>query len=195
MFEALIVSSLAVAVFASTNLDNLFLLLGFLAQPNASTKGVRLAYLSVTVAVLLASLAAARGVGVIPAALTSYLGLVPIGFGLWGVIQLLRTHDGQAAAISPGSGIASLAMLTAIHSGDSLAVFTALLAETRETFHLLVIAAAVACALAWVGLASWLVDHEQLGSRVRRAAPYLLPPLLILVGVYILFDTPTDVEL
>lgn len=196
MFEALIVSGLAALVFVATNLDSLFVLLAFLAQPGARTGAVRLAYLGAIATVLMLSLAAASGADVIPARLSFQLGFVPIAFGLWGIVQLWRSKGEEApVSLSPNTGPLWLMALTALHSADSLAVFTALLAETRESLHVFVVATGLGCGLLWIWLAGRLLDHEQLGSGLRRLAPYLLPPLLILVGIYIIADTPTDVQM
>jgi cadmium resistance protein CadD (predicted permease) len=78
------------------------------------------------------------------------------------------------------------------NSGDSLAVLAPLFAETREPYTLLIVGAGISMVLLWSGLAGWIARSPALAEPIRKWSAYLLPLILIAVGLYILSDTGTD---
>ena len=130
-----------------------------------------------------------------------YLGLVPL---LLGLILLYRsigrggTRDrveSRAVSDNGGSGLAvaaSTALLTVSNSGDSMALFLPLLAESKGEALRWEVVAWLSMILLWAALARLAVGHPGLCAALQRYSRYLVPLLMIAVGTYVLLDTGTD---
>jgi cadmium resistance protein CadD (predicted permease) len=128
----------------------------------------------------------------LPAAALAYLGLIPIGLGLWHLLQLRRPSLSRDEA-RRGGGVWPVALVTVAASGDSLATFAALLSDSVTALAVPILATIAASSLGWLALAQFLSTHERVGRILRRWGAYLIPLLLIVIGTYILLDSPTDV--
>lgn len=192
MSEVLIIVGVAIAAFVSTNLDNLFLLMGMLGGSRAHTRDVVLGYGLSMGLVLSVGLAGSYAADWTAQGWLRYLGLVPLAMGLWRLRGLLRggAHDVEAARASRAALPVFSTMLA--NSGDSLGVFTALMSETAEPLVPVLIATVLAMVCVWVVAARQVAAHPALAPLLRRLDRTLVPVLLIALGLYILTDTPTD---
>ena len=80
------------------------------------------------------------------------------------------------------------------HSGDSLIVYVALLADTQEGLEPASMRTIMAAGALWIVLAQWFGSRRVIAEPLERWGQYLLPFVLIAIGVLILLDTPTDVR-
>lgn len=197
---------MSVTAFVATSLDNLLLLVGFQAAGNIPRRGIAAGY----VATILVVCAVAFGLATaaeqaLPFSL-SWLGLAPIVIGLWHGVTAFRAGPGATA---PGSreqvrpedltpaervtGFLSVLLTMLANSSDSLIVVVALLGDTRSRLDWYVVGTLVAMAMLWSTSAGWLSRRPNLQRPLRAFARYGLPVLLVVIGVYILMDSPTDV--
>ena len=165
---------LAIGLFVSTNLDDLFILLGFLSNPKFRPRqivagqlaGVGTLYAAAVVLSLVALVAL-----VIPAAWVGLLGLLPIAIGLKELRQPGAPEDDADAIASPKQGrgnILTVAAMTVANCGDNLSIYTPVFA-TRTGLDVAVIGLVFAAmTLAWMGAASCLTHHRTLGAPIRR---------------------------
>jgi cadmium resistance protein CadD (predicted permease) len=196
--------ALGLVVFVATSFDNLLLLVGFIANPNWTKRVVAQAYTGSILAVVLLALLLSEvarygpfeGRGLV------FLGFLPIGLGLYYGIRLLvsgRTRETERLEESLGRtmelrrGRSAVIAVTLAASGDSLAAYTALFADTAKWLLPAAAAGILAGAVGWTGVAASILRRERARRLVERAAPVLLPVLLIGLGLYILGDSPTDV--
>jgi cadmium resistance protein CadD (predicted permease) len=194
----------SVTTFVATSLDNLLILVGFQTARSISHRSIALGFLAATATMLGAAvaLAAAADQGLpFPA---GYLGLAPIAIGLYHGAKAFRaTHDEDegldtesrkaVASKNAIAGFVSVFFTMLANSGDSLLVFTALIADTTSQADWAILAAVLMMAAAWVWLARKLTGHPRLRGPLQGFARFGLPILLIGVGLYILMDTPSDV--
>jgi len=191
--ETIVIAGLALATFVSTSIDNLVLLVGFLTGPGFRARSVAAGYLSSVFTVLGIGLAASYVADLAPNRYVGYLGLIPIAMGVTQLYKAIRQGDAQEAVRQPLTQSAVAVGLTMLaNSGDSLAAFVALFAETREPFTFVIVGVVGALSVAWIGLAWWITRHTTLQRPLQRWGRYLLPLILITVGAYILADTRTD---
>jgi cadmium resistance protein CadD (predicted permease) len=184
---------LALATFVSTSIDNLLLLVGFLTSPGFRARSVIVGYLTSMITVLGIGIAASYVADFAPNRYAGYLGLLPIAMGVTQLYKVVRLGGAQEAVRQPVAQSAVAVCLTMLaNSGDSLAAFVALFAETREPFTFIIVGVVAALSLTWVVLARWITGHAALQRLLRRWGRYLLPAILISVGAYILADTRTD---
>ena len=173
--------------FVATNLDNLLILVGLIAA-GADRRSTLLGYLSAAAAVFaFCALAGALG-GLLDPGLVGYLGIIPLGMGLLLAWRALRGAS-EAPEVT-GSGSAFI--LTLSNSGDSVALFVPLIAETERDTVLVLVACYLVCILAWAALAHHLALHPALGRRLAACGRWLLPGIMIGVGIYVMLDTTTD---
>ena len=78
------------------------------------------------------------------------------------------------------------------NSGDSVAIFFPLLAESGRDALLWIVSAFLLCALLWSALAWRIADQPRIARRIEQVGEKLVPWIMIGMGVYILLDTGTD---
>lgn len=185
----------SVVAFVATSLDNLVLLAGFRAAPRVRRGAVAGGYLAAVAVVGLLSLAvAAAADDVIPFPL-GWLGAAPIAIGLWtGVAAFRSGPPAGASADDPpeGAGFFGIFLTMLANSGDSLIVFTALQSDTRSWLDAIVLGSIIAMGGLWVWLSGVVTRQPWLQRPMGAFGRFGLPVLLVLVGLYILMDTPSD---
>ena len=195
MHDALIMIGVTVVAFVSTNLDNLFVLMGLVGGSKMQTRDVATAY-AFSIAVVLGIGVAASYLADLGAdAWLRYLGFVPLGMGLWRIRALAtgaRSPGASPEQTRSGLSIPSVSITMLASSGDSLGVFSSLMAETSEVLVLVIFATALAMSALWAAAASFVVQHPALAPRLRMMDRYAVPILLVAIGLYILSDTATD---
>ena len=186
--------------FASTNMDNLLLLVGWQLSRSASTPqlfgGYALGMFGVLVIAILIGL-----VGYLfPLEYLGYLGVVPIVLGLRLLLSNLRgkasetgvPETGVPEAVPVGAGVLALASVQLSNGVDTVLVFAPLLADSRLIFDAQIAALFVVLALLWFVLARVVGAHALNLPAVEKAGRWLAPLVMIGVGVYILGNTATD---
>ncbi len=175
---------LSTAAFISTNIDDLFLLVGFFSDRSFPGGHVFAGQILGMAAIVAISLATASAALAISPAHVGLLGVAPIAIGI-GKLLLLRKADEeeQPAAV----GVLQVATITIVNGGDNVAAYTPIFATqgSREMSATIVIFAALT--LLWCFAALGLVRHTALGKPLRRYGHVLLPFILIGLGCLILY--------
>jgi cadmium resistance protein CadD (predicted permease) len=204
MGQLLLAFALGFASFAATSFDNLLLLVGFLGNPNWTRRIVAQAYTGAILGVVLVSLLLSEVAryGPLEGRGLVLLGFLPIGLGLYYAVRLLlsgrqvaqeRMQDTLSRTMELRRGRSAVIAVTLAASGDSLAAYTALFADTA-TWLVPMTAAGILCgAVGWTFIAASVMRREGARRVIERIAPVALPVLLIALGLYILGDSPTDV--
>jgi cadmium resistance transport/sequestration family protein len=184
---------LAVAVYVSTNLDDVFLLLGFFADPRFRTRDVIIGqYLGIGALYAFSSLASFVSL-VISMQYVGLLGLIPIGIGVKLLLDWVGDKEDdeldRERSIGAASGrILSVAAITVANGGDNIGVYVPFFA-TRSGMELAIVGVVFAVlTAAWCVLARQLVQHPVLGAPIRRYGHKLAPFVLIAVGILVLHD-------
>lgn len=188
---------LAVVLFVSTNVDDIFVLLGFFIDPKFRTRQIVIGQYLGVAALCSASLLASMISLVIPAAYIGLLGFAPILLGLkklWEWRKGIKTaddpEDHSEASLGHGK-IAAVAMVTIANGGDNISIYTPLFA-TRTMGEITVIVAIFALLTAlWLGAAHCLVNHPRIGAPVRRCGHRVVPFVLMALGILILHEAGT----
>jgi cadmium resistance protein CadD (predicted permease) len=186
---ALSVVALSVVLFASTNIDDLFILVGFFSQTKIDrwrVVGGQILGIAVLVA---ASLAAAVAAAAISAAYVGLLGLAPLAIGFKKLAGLLRRGKarGEREPSRSGAGLLTVAAVTIANGGDNLGAYAPLFATQASPARAISIGVFAAMTLLWCSGALFLVDHPKLGAPIRRYGRIFLPLALIALGIRILY--------
>lgn len=188
--------AIAVMVFISTNVDDIFLLAAFFADRKLSPKSVVLGqFLGIGALVAVSTLVAWMSLA-LPDGWISLLGLLPLYLGLKQVKSLwadtddateddaLQLQEHQMER-STHSQILAVAGVTVANGGDNLGVYIPMFANSLMAIPLFLGVFAI-MTLLWCFLGHVLVNNKVFGHWIRRYGHKVLPIVLILLGVDIL---------
>lgn len=192
---------IAVAVYASTNIDDLLILAVFFADPRVRVGAVVAGRFLGLAVLVLASAAAALLAMAVPGEWIALFGLMPLALGLRLLPALFgsnggadeQTRETPAGAHQPvrrgfvAQGL-TVAGVTLANGGDNLGVYIPLFATAPQAIITYVAVFAVMTA-AWCALGYLVVNNPLVGDRIRRHGHVLLPVVLIALGLYILSGT------
>jgi cadmium resistance protein CadD (predicted permease) len=184
LLEAALIGAAAVV---ATNLDNLLLSLNM-----AQAEGIRRAasaLLAVQILVIAVALGLSQGLEAFPGQWISYLGILPIGLGIRELLRKQGSESGLSAI-----GTVQSALVLASNSGDSLAVLVVTLSDDAEQFDPIMTIGACAAAVALTAALILLSRWSALQSRLGPVASKIQPWLMILIGLFVLWDTSIDVQ-
>ena len=175
---------LSTSAFVSTNIDDLFLLVGFFSDRSFS-RGLIFAgqILGMAIIVAISLVVASAAALAISPAHVGLLGVAPIVIGIGKLLRLGKEEEGQPTAV----GILQVATVTVVNGGDNIAAYTPIFATqgSREMSATLAIFGVLT--LVWCFAALGLVRHTAVGKPLRRYGHVLLPFILIGLGGLILY--------
>ena len=184
---------IAIVLFASTNIDDIFVLLSFFSNKKFRTGHIVLGqYVGISVLVGI-SITASLVSLVFRPEYVGLLGLIPIAIGLKKLYDLWADpeddHEGPA---SVGAGnVMAVAGVTIANGGDNIGIYTPVFA-TSSAANIGIFCAVFAVMVAvWLLFAHWLINHPALGAPIRRYGERATPFVLILLGLYILHEGRT----
>jgi cadmium resistance protein CadD (predicted permease) len=183
----------AAGLFAGTNVDDLIVLAVLSASSRATGRPGRWQIWAgqyIGIAVLLAvSLAAGRGLDLIPHDWLWLLGLLPLGLGLGKLSAALRARRrGERPAAAVPGGLPGVASLTISNGGDNIAAYAPVFAAGATSAAVTIVVFAVGVAV-WCLAGWWLVSHHRVAEIVRERGHWIVPAVYVLVAVYIFWQT------
>ena len=196
--QAMTIGAMTAASYASTNVDNLLLAVLLLGANRDQQWAIKLGVVTAALAVMLLCAAGLVVRNTVDAGLVGYLGLLPIALGLRHLLSGGSGGQGEALDQSrltaPNARTAwlSTTALMLANSGDTIALFLPLLAETRAAVLPLVAGSYLVTAALWALLAWGLASRPWVARSLDRHGNRLLPWIMIGVGIYILANTATD---
>ena len=178
----------AAAIFIGTDVDDLVVLTVLFLTARAAGRprwpiwvGQ---YLGIAVLVGV-SLLAALGLTLVPDRFVPLLGVVPLGIGLWGLVQAFRGDDDDEPPAG-ANGVLTVAGITIANGADNIAVYTPVFRTTDTGGVLVLLAVFAVLVAAWCAVASWLGSHRRVIAVVERYGHWLVPLVFITIGVVIL---------
>jgi cadmium resistance protein CadD (predicted permease) len=174
---------LSTGAFVSTNIDDLFLLVGFFSDRSFARSHVFAGQILGMAAIVAISLAAASAALAISPQRAGLLGVAPIVIGIGKLLRLGKTEEEQPTAV----GVLQVATVTIVNGGDNIAGYTPIFATEGSRDMIATLAIFAALTLVWCFAALGLVRHTALGKPLRRYGHVLLPFILIGLGGLILY--------
>lgn len=190
---------IAIVVFASTNIDDIFLLAAFFADPRLRHRSVVVGqYLGIGALVLVSALAALLALA-FPEGWIALLGVVPLIMGFSKLLALRTdTVSGQGGSDEDciqdqeqnaerglRSQVLAVASVTVANGGDNVGVYVPIFATDVGAMVTYPLTFAVMTGV-WCALGYLLVNNKVLGGTIRRYGHIVLPIVLIALGVHIL---------
>jgi cadmium resistance protein CadD (predicted permease) len=200
----------AVVAFASTNVDDLFLLGSLFVDSEFRTGSVVLGQFFGMAFLVIVSILAALFTLPIPGGWVSALGLAPLLLGfqrLWRLFKnrrgATRTSENRLDFVGKErlrfrwakSEMAYVTLLTIANGGDNLGVYISLFSIQRSIIPFFTLVFALMTAL-WCVLGYYLTSHRVFGDQIKRYGRFIVPFVLIGIGLNVLshgFDSrPMD---
>jgi cadmium resistance protein CadD (predicted permease) len=192
-----LVVGLAVVLFVSTNLDDIVLVVAFLADRRFRTSEVTAGQLVGIAALYGASVAASLVSVAVAPEHVAWLGLVPIALGIKELAEQFRGEDDSddgalAAGTQPSTGafsrVAKVTAVTIANGADNLGVYIPVFAvrSGADVALIGILFAVMTVALCLAG--HWLVNHSAFSAKLRKYAGRSVPFVLIAIGAWILIE-------
>lgn len=184
----------AVALFAGANVDDVVVLALLSASSRATGRPRRweiwAGQYAGFAALVGVSLAAGRGLSLVPARWLWLLALIPLTLGvvtLAGAISAVRRGD-QPAPPSAG-GLLGVAALTIVDGADDVAAYTPVFATSGGgQIGVMLVVFAIGVAV-WCVTGSLLVRQQRVTDTLARYGHWILPAAFILIALYTLHQT------
>jgi cadmium resistance protein CadD (predicted permease) len=189
--------ALAIILFASTNIDDLVVLVGFFADRRFRARDIVVGQYAGLAVLFVVSAAGALLSLVIPKAYLGLLGIFPIIIGIRKLIALRheRVPTDQATSLhrAPSSygNIAGVALVTIANGGDNIGVYMPSFAVHSGSQVAIIAVVFVAMTALWCMLAHRMVSHPRFGAPLRRYAHIFAPVVLIGIGILIIHHAGT----
>ncbi len=187
--------------FLITDIDDLFVLVAFFADAAIRPRDVVLGqYAGIAFLIAVSGLAWLARL-VVPLHVVGLMGLLPIALGIREVVELSRARRRAAKddeAPEPGSiragrrpGVLGIAMVTVANGGDNIGIYAPLFASSTPARAAGLAGIFLAMTGLWLGLAWFTVHNPLFGRHVWKWGRWLLAPVLVLLGVWILWENGT----
>src|SRR5919107_5908336 len=189
--------AIGVAAFASTNIDDIFVLMIFFSSyMTFPVKPVVLGqYIGIGLLVAISALGSFISLAV-PKYIIALLGIVPIVIGVKKLIVFRKKKESnskQAVQDKKKNNnlvFAAVAAVTFSNGGDNIGVYIPLFAKYNSVIQNTALATNfMAMTAVWCIAAYYLVNHPLIASKIRRIGHIILPFVLIGLGIYILTDS------
>ena len=192
MESLLALLGLAIILFASTNVDDLLILVGFFADPAFQARDIVAGQFAGVAALFAVSLALSLLSMVIPKAYIGLLGIFPILIGVRKLLSL-RDHNDEPGETPPSATrrygqIAAVALITIANGGDNVGIYVPAFAVQTGSAMILIAMVFVVMTALWCYFAHWLVSHPKVGPPIRNYARLAVPVVLIGLGFLIMYQ-------
>jgi cadmium resistance protein CadD (predicted permease) len=186
-------AGLAVLLFVSANVDDIFVLVAFFSDRAFRAREVVAGQFSGMVALIASSVLLSTVARLVPPRCVGLLGAIPV---VLGVVRLAQ-RNGSATDEEPlsrpagggfGRGLA-VGLTTMATGGDNIAVYVPVFAtRTRPELALTIVVFLLLTAV-WCTAGHRLVTHPRIGTLLRRHARRVTPFVFVALGLFILIKS------
>ena len=183
---------LGIILFASTNVDDLLVLIAFFALSRCRARDVVIGqYLGIG-ALIVVSVVLSLISLVLSPAYVGLLGVLPMLVGVQKLFELRQGGDHEYVRAHEAGGaigqIAAVATATIANGGDNIGAYAPLFATWSAARIAVVVLVFVVMTALWLALALWLVNHRTVGAPLKRYGHLAVPFVLIVLGFVILYE-------
>lgn len=182
---------LGIVLFASTNIDDLFVLLSFFSDPSFHTRQIIIGqYIGIGALVLISIIGSLLSLILSPEYI-GLLGLLPILIGLKKLCDLRSVTDVNEEIEHSSVGLGKIMAVTGVtmaNGGDNIGIYTPIFATSNVSAIVTIIFVFILMVSVWLFLSHWLVNNPSLGAPIRRYGHIVTPFVLIVLGLFILYE-------
>lgn len=183
-----------VVAFASTNIDDLFILTLFFGDKKYKPIDIYIGqYLGIISLIAISVIGSFIG-NFIDTRYIGLMGLVPIYLGIKQIIHLIRNRNKEEdlkIEKKSKTGILTVASLTFANGGDNIGIYIPLFATLSTFDKTIMISIFLAMTLTWVTAARYLATRPILAKGISKYGHIITPVVLCLLGFFILQESNT----
>lgn len=194
MTALIALAGVAVALYVSTNIDSLFVLLAFFSDPKYQRSHVVLGQYAGLVVIFAVSAVAASISRSIPLGTVAWLGLMPIAIGckkMWDWRRERGTQGGSPPVPTriPGSGaVMSVALVNIANGGDNVGAYIPQFAVHSGADVAVIGLVFLGLTGLWCAFALAILGHPALKTPIRVYGHRVVPFILIGLGLVTLYE-------
>ena len=186
-------AGLALLLFASTNVDDIFILVAFFSDRAFRAREVVGGQFFGIVALIAASVLLSTMARLVPPRCVGLLGAIPVVLGLVKLVQRRGSGNREQHPSPPlrgsfGKGLA-VGLVTMATGGDNIAVYVPVFATRTRPELAVTIAVFLLLTAAWCAAGHRLVTHPRIGARLRLHAGRVTPFVFVALGLFILIKS------
>lgn len=190
----------AAGLFAATNIDDIVVLtVLFVATTRGALPGWKVVvgqYLGFIALVAISAVAAA-GLTIVPDEWVGFLGFIPLGIGVYGLIRTLRQRgddDDDESEIRAG-GLLGVAGITIANGADNISLYTPVFRTNPIPDTVVMIAVFLVLVAVWCIVARFVGTNKTVTETLEKVEHWLVPAVFIGLGLYILIESGVIVRL
>jgi cadmium resistance transport/sequestration family protein len=182
----------AVGLFAATNIDDIVVLtVLFVASARGGISGWKVVvgqYLGFITLVVI-SVVAALGLTIVPDEWVGFIGVVPLGIGVYLLVKGLRNRDeGDDAGIQAG-GLFAVAGITIANGADNISLYTPVFRTMSPGDVALTIGVFLVLVAVWCIVGRAVGTNRRVTELLERVEHWLVPVVFIGLGLYIIIES------
>lgn len=181
----------SIIAFASTNIDDIFVLMLFFGNKTYRTKDIVIGqYLGVGTLILISLIGSFAGL-LIDKKYIGLLGLLPIFLGIRALLQYLRQKNvEELPETSVGkNSVFTVAAVTFANGGDNIGIYIPLFATLSLIGRAIMISIFLLMIALWCLAGRYLSSHPAIAKVISKYGHILTPVVLVLLGLYILYES------
>ena len=171
-----------VVAFSATNIDDVVFLTVFFSQTRRPWRVVLGQYIGFT-ALVLVSLMGFFGGQLVPHGWLHLLGIVPITIG---IKKLFEARGGRTLSVE--NGVLSVATITVVNGADNIGIYAPLFAVSDSRRLMVLVSVLYVLLAVWCAVGYLIHNQKAIAHALKRWGHWLVPVVLIALGVYILLD-------
>lgn len=180
--------------FISTNIDDIFLLILFYLNTRFNEFEIVAGQLTGIISLTAVSLAVSLLGLLIDKMYIGLFGLIPIYLGLRALWKLTKREESEApvaidAVQTRNSNTLAIAGITFANGGDNIGIYVPLFATLAWWEKVTMVIVFLVMTLLWCLIAKYLTKHPYVAKGLNKSGHVLTPFLLILLGIYILYES------
>ena len=180
--------------FVATNIDNLALLVGWLVSKQVEASRIFAGYMAGMFILLLLSIIISFISFVLPLSYLGFFGVIPLLLGIFMLLRLVRGGEESDGEDGVKGAFVAIALTQVANGVDTVLVFAPLLVDSRTEIDYIIALVFTVVAVMWFWFAQFLSHHASRLEVITRVGQWIAPVVMIVVGLYILDNTVTDMN-
>lgn len=180
----------SIIAFASTNLDDLFILTLFFGDKRYKPSDIYFGQYAGILALIAVSLTGSFVGHFVDSKYVGLLGLFPIYLGLRQLVSLIKGDQPEEELMEEKAhsktGILSVAAVTFANGGDNIGTYVPLFATLAWMDKVVMVSLFLVMVFIWLSAARYLTTHPWMAKAIAKYGHIITPVVLCLLGLYIL---------
>jgi cadmium resistance transport/sequestration family protein len=185
----------SLAAFVSTNIDDIFILILFYGNRTFKNREILTGQLLGISSLIVISLIGSLVGLLIDQAYVGILGMVPIYLGAKAIWRIFKKenndHQTGNQRVEGKNHILTVAGVTIANGGDNIGIYVPLFASVTWTGKVTMVMVFLAMTFFWCATAKYLTRHPYVAKTVDKYGHLITPFVLVLLGIYILYESGT----